>query len=271
MKNKLAAFYEIMCANDFNPNLYEEFLEYQLKQRIEEHIIRKTFQDRSSVDIDNLIKFQQIFAKMQEEMQNVLTLFISFWKELQDESPNFQRLGSMGHEISQLAISIRGQYRLLTHLNPTNLYYRMLYALFVKTIMKDEFEALDIYDETNRATNNLRIQNNHFYESKLGFSDRTSLFIIRCAKDNIGNILCINTEVQELLGYEKHEILGQNISKVMPPIIGENHSEIVLSYLASGNQIQTNEKIAFALHKKGYVIPCICIVQFRNWEWACNL
>ena len=84
---------------------------------------------------------------MQETMQEVLKLFIGFWKEPQDESPNFQYLGNMSHDISQNAIKIRSMYRQLVIINPTNLYCRMLYALFLKKIMKDEFEAYDVYDE----------------------------------------------------------------------------------------------------------------------------
>jgi hypothetical protein len=55
--------------------------------------------------------FQQILAEMQECMQETLKLFIGFWKELQDESPNFQYLGNMSHEITSLAAKIRKNYR----------------------------------------------------------------------------------------------------------------------------------------------------------------
>ncbi len=84
---------------------------------------------------------------MQESMQEVLKLFIGFWKELQDESPNFQYLGNMSHDITQNASKIRANYKRLVALNLDNLYCRMMYALFLKQIMKDEFEAFDVYEE----------------------------------------------------------------------------------------------------------------------------
>eukprot|EP01022_Parablepharisma_sp_SALTPOND_P008802 TRINITY_DN1369_c0_g1_i1.p1 TRINITY_DN1369_c0_g1~~TRINITY_DN1369_c0_g1_i1.p1 ORF type:complete len:1592 (-),score=178.13 TRINITY_DN1369_c0_g1_i1:522-5297(-) len=256
LKNKLAALYEVMCAEESNPSLYERFLAYRLMRRIEDQIVKKESREHSTNEIDNLIQFQQILAEMQENMQEVLKLFIGFWKELQDESPNFQYLGNMSHDISQNAIKIRGQYRKLVTINPTNLYCRMLYALFLKKIMKDEFEAYDVYDETNRASNNLRIQNTHFGDDKYGANSRTALFIISGAKTNVGEVLCINNEVSELLGYEKAEIVGHNISKAMPPIIGEKHSEMVLKYLCSGKLDRSGEKMNLALHKLGYIVPC---------------
>ena len=84
---------------------------------------------------------------MQENMEETLKLFIGFWKELQDESPNFQYLGNVSHEITLLTTKIRGSYKQLTIINPTNLYCKMLYALFLKNIVKDEFEAFEVYEE----------------------------------------------------------------------------------------------------------------------------
>lgn len=84
---------------------------------------------------------------MQENMQEAQKLFIGFWKELQDESPNFQYLGNTSHEISGIALKIRNSYKELIAINPINLYCRMLYALFLKKIIKDEFEAFDVYEQ----------------------------------------------------------------------------------------------------------------------------
>ncbi len=156
-ENQLAALYELMCARESAPNLYEGFLIYRMmyaiplltedRNRIEMQIIKRESLQQSSSEIDNLIMFQQILAEMQEIMQESLKLFIGFWKELQDESPNFQYLGNMSHEITSIAGKIRVSYKHLIAINPTNIYCRMLYALFLKKIMKDEFEAFDIYEE----------------------------------------------------------------------------------------------------------------------------
>jgi len=110
-------------------------------------VIKRGSVDEASQDIDKLIKFQQLLAEMQEDMQEALKLYIGFWKELQDESPNFQYLGNMSHEITALAAKIRNNYRQLININSANTYCRMLYALFLRKIMKDEFEAFDVHEE----------------------------------------------------------------------------------------------------------------------------
>ncbi len=100
-----------------------------------------------SNEMDNVLSFQRVLAEMQERMQDTLKLFIGFWKELQDESPNFEYLGNMSHAISSNGTLIRRMYRLLIGTNPGNVYCRMLYAIFLKKIIKDEFEAYDVYLE----------------------------------------------------------------------------------------------------------------------------
>ena len=102
---------------------------------MEDQISKNESRDQTSIEIDNLIKFQQIMAEMQEDMQETLKLFVGFWKELQDESPNFQYLGNVSHEVTQNAMKIRSYYKLLVSINPNELYCRMLYALFLKKIM----------------------------------------------------------------------------------------------------------------------------------------
>lgn len=97
--------------------------------------------------MDVIIKFQQVLATMQELMEDTSKLFISFWKELQDESPNFQYLGDTSHIITKNVNSIRQNYTTLIKITPSNLYCRMLYALFLKRITKDEFEAFDVFEE----------------------------------------------------------------------------------------------------------------------------
>ncbi len=103
-----------------------------------------------SSEIDNMIVFQKVLADMQEDMQEVLKKFIGFWKELQDESPNFEYIGTISNEISQRVTQIRADYRSLIAANPSNLYCRMLYAIFLRNVVKDEFEAFDVYDEYYR-------------------------------------------------------------------------------------------------------------------------
>lgn len=91
-----------------------------------------------------MINFQQLLADMQHFMQEALKLYIGFWKELQDETPNFIFLGNISFEIGEMVANVRAKYKELIALNPNNIHCRMLYAIFVKRIIRDDFEAYDV-------------------------------------------------------------------------------------------------------------------------------
>lgn len=108
--------------------------------------------------------------------------------------------------------------------------------------------------------NNLRLQNVYNSDDKFGSNSRKALFVISGNKSNMGEVLCINNEVSELLGYERNEIVGHNISIVMPPCIGEKHSEMIINSFSSGKAMQTNDNMVLPLHKSGYIIPS-CLIH----------
>ncbi len=257
--NPLSALWEIMTAEEMSTDVYEQFHIWRFNNRIERQVVQQEKGDEASRNIDKLIRFQQLMAEMQEDMQEALKLYIGFWKELQDDSPNFDYLGNVSYDIDERANKIRRTYRELIVLNPVNIYARMLYAIFTKRITKDDFEALDVSREAAVAANNLRLHSKYVAEEKFGSNSKNALFIISGQRASLGEVLCINNEVSELLGYEKHEILGHNIGKVMPPIIAAKHSSFMLRYMCSGRASPDNGKLIFPLNKVGCIVPCTYI------------
>lgn len=111
------------------------------------------------------------------------------------------------------------------------------------------------------------MHNKYNNEDRLGANSRNALFIISGVKSNIGEVLCINNEVTELLGYDKNEIMGHNISKLMPEMIAAKHSKFVVNYLCSGLFPPMNNRMVLPLHKSGYFIPCTYIHRvFPNMQ-----
>ena len=64
----------------------------------------------------------------------------------------------------------------------------------------------------------------------------------------------------KFLGYDKKDIIGTNISKIMPGAIGQKHNELIKEYFhkrgSTKQSVHDNEKIVFALHKLGCLVPC---------------
>ncbi|MDR3549296.1 MAG: PAS domain-containing protein [Candidatus Pacebacteria bacterium] len=97
------------------------------------------------------------------------------------------------------------------------------------------------------------------YNDKHGANNKAALFILSGHKSNLGEVLCINNEVTEALGYEKNELIGRNISLIMPPSIGHKHTEIVLKYFSTARRIKASDVMVLPLHKQGYILVCSLI------------
>lgn len=56
-------------------------------------------------------------------------------------------LNKLGHEIAKESARIKNVYMKLSRANPNNLQCKMIYALFLRKIEKDEYEAFEIFQE----------------------------------------------------------------------------------------------------------------------------
>lgn len=55
--------------------------------------------------------------------------------------------------------------------------------------------------------------------------------------DERGRIESVNGALLHLLGYETHELIGQNISMIMPQPYRDNHPSYLAKYLVTGKRV----------------------------------
>ena len=115
----------------------------------------------------------------------------------------------------------------------------------------------------NEVNNNQEVQRNYdvISDKKYGANCNAAIILMSGNKSNIGEVLSANNELLEILGYTKKEIIGSNISKAMPSIIGEKHHLLIQDYFqkqeaSKHNSAYDAEKLVFGMHKEGYLVPC---------------
>jgi PAS domain S-box-containing protein len=88
----------------------------------------------------------------------------------------------------------------------------------------------------------------------LAIVDSSPLPIV--ALDHKGVIVAFNKSAQQMFGYEEHEVVGMNVSMLMPEEVGINHDKYIARYLKTGRSSVMGEKrTLFALRKNGQEFP----------------
>lgn len=72
-------------------------------------------------------------------------------------------------------------------------------------------------------------------------------------RETSGRIMKVSHGLFKCFGYTKQEVIGHNISFMMPSIIGLRHNEFLEKFYKNGRQRVFNiERSVFALNKSGH-------------------
>lgn len=101
-------------------------------------------------------------------------------------------------------------------------------------------------------------------DNKYGSNSNTAVIIISGNRSNLGIIMNANHEIYQILGFSKQDLIGENISFIMPDLIGAHHNSFLHSYFEKQDQNNTSvltENLIFPQHLKGYIVPCVKLVR----------
>ena len=136
-----------------------------------------------------------------------------------------------------------------------------IYSLFLKLVrnapyssykvkLRNTFKAmvpLTRYETISRIT-----------EENMYYAD-TIVCHVSMAKEKLGKISSISSNVADKLGYGRRELIGKNINSLMPSEIGEAHDKLLYQYVnrteMSIDKIHRNIN-SYVRTKKGYIQPC---------------
>ena len=109
------------------------------------------------------------------------------------------------------------------------------------------------------------IQNKQFVDiDRLKYGENSNTCIISCSGNynSIGTVTNSNNEMMRILGYSKTDIVGQNISRIMPKIYADLHDGFLKSYFESGeSKIIGIERFVLPQNKQGYLVPCTLMIK----------
>jgi hypothetical protein len=64
-------------------------------------------------------------------------------------------------------------------------------------------------------------------DSTFGMNSGAALVMISTSKDTLGKIIHVNEEIEALLDFKRTDLVGRNVSMIMPPVMGLRHDTFI--------------------------------------------
>lgn len=262
LKNKWKAVYSLTEMMECKPSMMEQFSGERIIKTIEKELqdIDLKNVDTMGIDILTIFEFKNNFENFQYNMDETVKLQIDFWNELIDESPDIQKLISLGSKLTRKFEELEQMFTILSSYEINNSGYLELYSRFLQQIIHDEFESKRIVEKLEIIVKNRGHSNDLDGDKPEGMTgDNASILIITVSgnKEKLGQILNVGSEIKYFLKYKATEVIGSNINMLMPDFYSKKHDGYMKRYLETGEAIIIGKKRnVFAQDKEGYLKGC---------------
>ena len=222
--------------------------------------------ESSGMYVTDMVDFADQFAAFTLTIEKAVVYHYDFWRELLEPTPEILKLDLLAMKITNIITHIENMYKDLIALNSNNIKCNLLYGEFQKQILNDDTNSQELIDKALAFQKNiLGTGGNKSSDKKSKYGQNADTVIINLSgnETTMGLLMNINSEVYRLLGYKKHEILGNNVKMLMPKIFADNHHNFIAQFFdrAEGKAINTERHLA-AMDKEGYVFLATLLIKF---------
>ena len=239
---------------------------YRCKNLIEEQMIKKGsknyFINKYRNDIS---QFKNILLKI-TLMQNQFLSLILLSKIKRNN--NFKKLNNIGQNIIYFKKEIEEIYKEVITSKINNLEIINLYSEYIEKIIDDEDAYIKCQETKNIIySNDIKIDENVFSDYNINISQESNNcdYLIASAELNdLGNIKECTMNICNIFGYQKKELIGNNINILLPGIVRQKHNLILHEQTQKFCDNFSKDKVfspdipkkqIYGLSKSKYLIP----------------
>ena len=238
--------------------------------------------------VEMRIHFEQQMQIATQKVGACRLAILSFWNSLCESNPDLIALETKGVAIYTATKESESLFRELLSLVPTSIPVLRAYSEFLLEVTNNPGlaselmnDADQIEDEASKLQSILKDVDDFEFGSPATFdmtSDGTALMSVSSRMEvdqfgsvsSLGVILFGNLAALRILGYSnaKRELLGKEMSLIIVNPIASIHPQYLSTFVKTGNQRLTgSSRNLFALHRTGYIVPIMGIVQATGDQW----
>jgi hypothetical protein len=178
------------------------------------------------VDAAQILRHQKQYESFKTLLQESCETMTNFWTELLSRTPNGNRLQELGFQISRYGEKITTEFQKMTFgENHRGLRVLEIYGQYLRYVVNEPEEAKRMLDKVLNIRFSLAATRNYAENTRLRNYESVSPAIIVASGDQklMGTILTVNLEALKSLEFTRTELLGKNLTTIMPKIYGDNH------------------------------------------------
>jgi len=259
LKNYFKSYYWILNAELLPSTQTERYLSFRMKRVLASWIIMKESKNSGSNHIVSLLRFQKVCITFQKVLYYSSRLVIKFWTILQMPKINATELYSKGEQITIALQWVSDTFKKAVELNPDYSYNYVYYGQFLQQVLNNEDEGREWIA---KAEDVVKQQRDSWvkHSGEITKSSETAILVINGNIGAVGIVERANEHVKTQLGFDVNDLVGRNISRVMPKVIGEVHDNFMMHHVRTGRGfLLGNERMVFIQTKEGYLEP-VCII-----------
>ena len=224
--------------------------------RAEEELQKK----ENYVKTENILDFEKAFTQFMAFVEKATQMNFEMWKELVNKAPDSKKVMVLGKDILVIDKTVRERYEKLEEFNLQTTQILLVYGGYLRDVIHDESNSTEVLEKVQKIMNFNKIHQKMtktVSEELVGLSKRSHTpCIIQVSADiyNFGEILGVSRSVWRYLGYKPEEIVGENVSFLMPKFIAELHNGFLTGFFEKeDNKILEAQRVVLGMNKKGYL------------------
>jgi len=241
---------------------------YAFRRRLE---LSEEQESSAHMGVAARIQFDRKQAEALQLSIRTRSKLLAFWVELADsKEPNVSEVHKLAGSLSEHVAQTRAAFENLVGLNPSHVGLLRQYAQFLLEVSNDVDrghalleEADSIEDTASRRHAQPHGSFSFMGKSSLDAADEgIGILTASAAPDSLGEVTSCNANALRMFGFGRREILGKNISALMPEPISSMHNALLQRYLQSGvEQVTGTTRVVFGLHRTHTIFPMFLHVK----------
>jgi PAS domain S-box-containing protein len=262
LENRHMAMTSFGRVEEREPHLDEEFIIYRRRKMLSESF------SGGNLDVLSFITYEKHSTGAARYERKAVSYQVSFWSELSKQYPNIERLHKFGSAVSHAITTAKLHYEQMMKLNPNSPQVLRSYANFLANELNDHTGALQITQRAEEVEES-KIRTGKNIETDLNvalFDDENAVIMISGESDKEGIILNVNVPTTQIFGFKKSEMVGKNVSMLLPPPFAEIHNQLIRAYMDTGyGKVIDRTRPVIARNKAGFIAPMyLCVRQFSQ-------